>query len=103
VIADELDAALFQGLGQRLGNPADQFLLPVDQAGPIEHRLAHADAVDVGLGDLVECVGCGHQHLFRRATAVGTGAAEIARLDHDDLQPGGARRHGDAEPGIAAA
>ena len=41
----------------------------------------------MGLVDLVQGVAGGDQHLFRRAAAIGAGAAEIARLDHATVMP----------------
>ena len=102
-LADQLDATAPQRLGKRIRDARDQVLLAVDQRRPIECRLADADAVDMGLRDLVQGMTRGDQHLLRRATPVGAGAAEIARLGHDHLHAGLARRHGDAETGIAAA
>ena len=58
---------------------------------------------DGGLLDLVQGVACGHQHLFRRAAAIGAGATEVAFLDHRYRHPGLSGRHCDAEAGIAAA
>jgi hypothetical protein len=59
--------------------------------------------VDVGLADLVQRVAGGHQHLFRRAAAIGTRAAKVAFLDHRHRHPGLSGRHCDAEAGIAPA
>jgi len=55
------------------------------------------------LADLMQGMGGGDQHFLRRAAAVRAGPAEIARLDHDHLQPDRSRRHGDTEGAVAAA
>jgi hypothetical protein len=49
-------------------------------AAPVELELAHADMVDVGLVDLVQGVAGGDQDFFRRAAAIGAGAAKVAFL-----------------------
>ena len=102
LIADQLDAALLKRLGERVGDARDHLLLAVDQGSPVERGSADADAMDMRLADLVQRMCCGDQHLLRRAAAIGAGAAEIAVLDHDDLETGLARWPGDAERSVAA-
>jgi hypothetical protein len=56
-----------------------------------------------GALNLVERMRCRDQHLFRHATAVGTGPAEQIRFDHGDAEPCLPRSHGDAHASVAAA
>ena len=79
VLADQLDATVLQRLGERVRDTRDHLLLAVDQRRPVERGLADADAMDMGLADLVQCMRRGDQHLLRRAASIGAGAAEIAR------------------------
>ena len=102
-VAEEIDAALFQRLGERVWDARDHLFLAVDESRPVELGLGYADAMHMGLVDLVQRVAGGDEHLFRRAAAVRAGAAEVALLDHRHFQPSRAGRHGDAEAGIAAA
>ena len=102
-VAKEIDAALLKRLGERVGDAAAHLLFAVDQPRPVELGLAYADAMHVGLVDLVQRVARGDQHFFRRAASVRAGAAEIALLDQRHFEPRLSGWHGDAEAGIAAA
>ena len=102
-LAKEIDAALLQGLGKRVGDAADHLLLAIDQRRPVELRPAHADMMNMGLLDLVQSVAGRDQDFFRRAAAIGAGAAEITVLGQRYSHTGVAGRHRDPEAGIATA
>jgi hypothetical protein len=81
---------------------ADHCLLAADESFPIQARLTDGNAVNLGPLDFVQRVGRGNQHLLRRAAAIGAGVTEDPRLDHGDLEAGGAGRLSDAYPGVAS-
>ena len=81
----------------------DQVLLALDQSRPVKLRFCHRDMMSGRALDLMQSVPGSNQHLLRRAAAVGTGAAEVARLHQRNRQVRLARRQRRADAGIAAA
>src|SRR3954451_2069766 len=81
VAVDDLDLPLRHRARKVRRNVLDHVFLAIDQRGPIERWPADFDVMDRGALDLVQGMAGGDQYLLRRAAAVRTGAAEVARLD----------------------
>src|SRR5262249_35790061 len=81
---DHLDVATHHGAREIFRDVLDHVLFARDQGGPIELRLADGDLVLRSPFNVVKRLSGGDQHLFWGAATIGTGAAEVARLDHRD-------------------
>jgi hypothetical protein len=81
----------------------DHVLLAGDQRGPVEYWPVYRNLMNAGAFDVVKRLAGRNQHLLRRAAAVRTSAAKVARFDHGDRQSRAPDRAGHADPGIAAA
>ena len=82
---------------------SDHVLFSADQLGPIQSRLADADAVGRGQFDLMQGVASGDQNLFRSTAAIGAGAAKIPLFDKGNFLARGVRHGGYAKSGVTAA
>ena len=77
-------AALFGDRFHGTRNMADHRILAFYQPRPIQRRRANVDAMHMSHCYLLQGGRGGHQNLFRRAAAIGAGAAKVAFFDKSD-------------------